>query len=346
MEFHNIKKSTVIKGFKWVGERIGYPEHEIMGDTYPMTWADDDNIYTSSGDPFWGESISGLDIEYFTGGPEDYKIFKASHMNDYLGWGGNGPKPSGMICVDGILYLAFQNLMKGAKSPHSIRCQPGADAHIIYANPRWHQWNPSYAAIKEPMFPGSHFGGPAFINFGKNNENARDNYVYAVSSDQWDNGSNLRVGRVPKEHIPNRNYWEFISAFNPDGTPVWNTDLNLAIPVLSIHRFISLPEMVYLKELDRYLLLTVHMKEDFNPDTGSDLLILDAPEPWGPFSLVHYEELWEGMDYTPYCPRIPLKWMSKDHKSGYIQFSGNWSTYGRDAGYYRSAIRKFEIEVY
>ena len=101
--------------------------------------------------------------------------------------------------------------------------------------------------------------------------------------------------------------------------------------------------MVYLAGIKRYLLLTWHFKEDFNPDEGTDLLILEAPEPWGPFSLVHFEELWEGKDFTPYCPRIPLKWMNPDHTSGYIQFSGSWEINKRNKGYYRSNIRQFEI---
>ena len=112
----NVPRSTVIAGLDWVGERLPYPDPDIKGDTFPMTWADDGEVYASAGDPLWGESTSGLDVEKFSGGPTDYKITKACHMNDYLGWGGNGPKPSGMICVDGILYLAFQN-MRGLRKP-------------------------------------------------------------------------------------------------------------------------------------------------------------------------------------------------------------------------------------
>jgi hypothetical protein len=346
MDFYGIPKSKTIKSFKWLGGRTPYPEREVKGDTYPMTWAGDDEIYASSGDPNWGETFSGLDVEKFSGGPENYKITKYNHMNDYLGWGGNGAKPSGMICVDGILYLAFQNYFNGAKPPHSVKSQPGSDAHIVFANPRWNQWNPSFRAIGQPMFPGARFGGPAFINFGKNNENARDGYVYAVSSDQWDNGSNVRLGRVPKGQIAEGAYWEFVSAFDREGGPALNSNLDYSIPILSIHRYIGLPEMVYLAGLRRYLFLTWHLKADFTPETGTDLLILEAPEPWGPFSLVHFEELWEGEDFTPYCPRVPLKWMSPDHLSGYVQFSGSWGPNGQERGYYRSNIRKFGLELY
>jgi len=343
MKFHGIPKSEVIKGFKWLEDRIPYPEKDIKGDTYPMTWAADDEIYTSSGDPLWGESINGLDLEKFSGGPTDYKITKYNEMSDYTGWGGAGQKPSGMICVDGMVYLAFQNLLHGQIPPHSVKSQPGCDAHIVFFNPKWNQVFPSIKAIKEPMFPGSRFGGPAFINFGKNNENARDEFVYAVSSDQWDNGSNVRLGRVPKQHIANVQMWQFLCAFDKDGNPAWHSSLDEAIPVLSIHRYIGMPEMVYLKKINRYLFLTWHLKDDFNPEEGTDLLILEAPEPWGPFSLVHHEELWEGKETTPYCPRIPLKWMEADGVTGYMQFSGTWGE--NSAEHYRSNVRKFKLEL-
>ena len=81
------------------------------------------------------------------------------------------------------------------------------------------------------------------------------------------------------------------------------------MPVLSLHRWLGLPEMVYLAGIQRYLLVTWRLHKDFSPDDGTDLLVFEAPEPWGPFSLVHFEEYWEGKEYNPYCPRVPLKWI-------------------------------------
>lgn len=341
----SIPKSTVIKGIEWLSERIPYPEADIKGDTFPMTWADDDEIYTSAGDPLWGESRSGLDVEKFSGMPPDYKITKVNHMNDYLGWGGDGPKPSGMICVDGILYLAFQNMRRTRRPAHGLISQHGSDAQIVYSTNKGHFWVPTLCNIEAPMFPGHKFGGPAFINFGKNNANARDEYVYAVSTDQWDNGSNLRLGRVLKERIMDREAWEWVCAFGPGGEPAWSHDLEEAIPVLSIHRWIGLPEMVYLAGIERYLLLTWRLHRDFSPDDGTDLLIFEAPEPWGPFSLVYYEEYWEGKEFNPYCPRLPLKWMEPDGVTGWLQFSGSWGENGQAKLYYRSNIRKFRLKL-
>ena len=345
-----IPRSQVIQGLEWMGDHISYADAGVKGDTFPMTWADDDEIYTSAGDPNWGETLDGLDVERFSGGPSDYTITKVSPMNDYRGWGGNGPKPSGMICVDGILYLAFQNLRGNQKAPHSLISQHGSDAHIVYAvrnNSGWGvgSWVPAFANIGAPMFPGYKFGGPSFVNFGRNNANARDGYVYAVSSDQWDNGSNLRLGRVPKASIVRREAWEWVCAFDPAGEPAWSHDLDASVPVLSLHRWLGIPEMVYLAGIKRYLLLTWRLHKDFSGDDGTDLIVLDAPEPWGPFTLVHVEEYWEGKAFNPYCPRIPLKWMDAKGDAGWVQFSGSWSPTGQKAGYYRSSVRPFRLRM-
>jgi hypothetical protein len=310
-----------------------------------MTWADDDGIYISAGDPNWGETQDGLDVEKFAGGPTDYEITKVNHMNDYLGWGGAGPKPSGMICVEGILYLAFQNMLGTRKPAFGLRSQHGSDAQIVYSINKGLSWVPALANLSAPMFPGHTFGGPAFVNFGRDNENARDDFVYAVSSDQWDNGSNLRLGRVPASEIVRREAWEWVCAFGPGGQPAWGPRLDAAIPVLSLHRWLGLPEMVYLAGIERYLLLTWRLREDFTAGTGTDLLVLDAPEPWGPFSVVHFEELWEGREFTPYCPRVPLKWLESDGLTGWLQFSGNWGPEGQSAGYYRSNLRRFRMKL-
>ena len=341
-------QTPLIRGLLWLSERKSYPEAGVTGDTYAMTWADDDAIYASSGDPMWGgcRQDTGLDVEKFHGDAPDYQITRPSLLPDFLGYGGDGPKPSGMICVEGKLYLAIQHVLGPKKPRHGEKCQHGQDASILVSENHGEHWAPAFKDIATPMFPGSLFGGPAFINFGKNNAYARDDYVYAVSADQWDNGSEIRTGRVPKDKILNAGAWEWVSRVDNAGNADWTGDLAASVPVLVRDRAISLPDMVYLKKLNRYVLLTWRLHQDFGSDSGTDLYIYESPQPWGPFTLVHQEASWETQAVTPYCPRLPLKWMASDGLTGWLQFSGSWtSPHDRERlrPYYRSNIRQFRF---
>ncbi len=357
-------EAPVVAALEWTGERVGYPPArpdqakevgpiveyfasagaQIHGDTYPMTWADDDEIYAGSGDPNWGGKPDGLDVEKLSGNPPHYIITRVNPMSDYRGNGGEGQKPSGMISIDGVLFLAFQNLEGKKPTPHLSTSQHGSDAAITASRDHGKTWSPAIKDMKAPMFPGPMFGGPAFVNFGRDNAGARDGYVYAVSTDQWDNGSHLRLGRVSTDRILEAGAWEWVSDFAADGMPLWTDDLTRAVPVLSRHRQIGLPDMVYAAPLKRYLLLTWSLNRDFDPDQGSQLFIYEAPEPWGPFTLVHHEDPWEEAGVTPYCPRLPLKWIraTDDGLTGWLQFSGSWR---KNSLEYRSHIRPFRIRI-
>ena len=358
-----VPRSTVIAGIEWLGEHIPFPPPApgedpspygrafrgfdaegpcARGDTFPMAWAADGELYTSAGDPHWGQKADGLDFERFTGFPPDYRITKVNDMVSFTGFGGSGAKPSGVVSVDGALYLAFQNIC-GKKAPaHGSKSQHGSDAAIVCSRDFGRTWVPDVDQFAAPMFPGHKFGGPAFINFGRDNAGARDDFVYAVSSDQWDNGSHLRLGRVPRDSILDAEAWEWVSVLGPAGGPEWTADLENAVPILSDERHISLPEMVYLAGISRCLLLTWHLHQDFSNQHGSSFIVYESPEPWGPFAVAHYEEMWEAREVNPYCPRLPLKWLEADGLTGWLQFSGNWQG---QSPHYRSNVRRFRLRL-
>lgn len=356
---------AVFFGFAWAGPAIPYPPPgpgedtaaigpvsgyfqkiglQVHGDTYPLTWGDDGHLYASSGDPHWGGKPDGLDIERFEGMPPDYRIARVNPMADYKGNAAEGPKPTGMLCAGGILYLAFQNLLGVKPRPHGMKSQSGADAVIVRSRDHGKTWEPAIGAIKEPMFPGPSFGGPAFVNFGRNNEGARDGFAYAVSSDQWDNGSHVRLGRAPLDRLTEAAAWEWVGGFGPGLSPRWTRSLAAATPVITRERSLGAPEMVWIAAAKRYLLLSWRLHEDFNCDKGTDLLIYESPEPWGPFTLVHEECPWEDDGTTPYCPRLPLKWVSvRDGVLiGWLQFSGSWR---ENSMHYRSHVKPFSLRL-
>lgn len=339
-----------IRGVEWLSERVPYPESAVTGDSFPITWADDGELYTSAGDPMWGGcgQDTGMDVEKFHGYAPCFRISRPCLMPDFLGYGGNGPKPSGMICVDGKLYLAVQNLRGGKPPRYGEKSQHASDAHILVSRDHGTTWTPALRDIAEPMFPGCLFGGPAFINFGRNNDSPRDGFIYAVSGDQWDNGSELRLGRVPADQILDARAWEWVAQTSEGTEPLWTRDLNQSRPVLVHERSLGSPDMVYLKAIDRYLLLSWRLHGDFDSKAGTDLLIYESPEPWGPFSLVYEETMWEGQAVNPYCPKIPLKWLEPDGITGWLLFSGSWgSNHDRDRfrPYYRANVRKFRLKM-
>ena len=80
LEDSPLKSSDVIVSFDWVGDESAYPTpgggddvapvdpaslHGVpaygvrFGDTFPMTWADDEEIYASAGDPNWAQNGMG-----------------------------------------------------------------------------------------------------------------------------------------------------------------------------------------------------------------------------------------------------------------------------------------------
>jgi hypothetical protein len=344
----NLPASPVIRGFEWTGPTLPYPETEKRGDTFPVTWAADDRLYTSAGDPVWPDKGSGLDFECIDGPAPNFRISRPNRMEDYIGWGGAGPKPTGLISVGGVLYLAFQNATgKGDGTRDNpdvvMNYGHGYDAQIVASSDFGRTWKPSLKEIQKPMFPGRIFGAPAFVNFGKDNEGARDSYVYAISGEGWDNGIHCRLGRVPRNKILQIESWEWVRAMESSG-PVWTHNMSDAVPVLTHPGYLGTVDMVYLRSTKRYLLLAWRNKVKVDPDSGSELMIYDSPEPWGPFTFVYHEDPWESVALNPYNPRLPLKWFDHARQEGWLLFSGSWRSGGKTPAY-RAHVRPFRLHL-
>ena len=387
-----IPRSRTLVSLEWLGDRIPVATQGVRGDTYPMAWGRDGEVYLGTGDANWFEldgviynraipdrpdlndyayqRISGHVVERMTGGPESFSIERLNDLPGHTGWGGSGPKPSGMVSVDGVLYYAVQNFLGWKPPRHGIDSQHGSDATLLCSRDGGRTWSPDlndmlaafhaqhYTLGKpqheawnippedrthigdwKPMFPGCWFGGPSFVQYGQDNHDAVDGFVYAVSADQWDNGTELRLGRVPKDAIMDRACWTF-AVPDEHGGVSWTSDLHRSLPVLAIDRHVSLPEMVYLPKIKKYLLLTWALHSDFHASDGAELTVLEADQPWGPFSLVYYEWMWYKQEAGHYCPRIPLKWFDQDALTGYMLYSGNWET---QIPYYMPQMRRFQL---
>lgn len=337
------RSGPVLGGLTWLGPRVPY-EGPYRGDTFPLTWGDDDVIYASAGDPV-SHKGDGIDVEALLGDPEHLRIEVLNLMPNFTGSGGHGAKSTGMLCLKGVLYMMVHNL--GHRTGENAEKCHGYDAQVFLSRDKGKTWEPDLASVeRSPMFPGRDFGSPAFINYGKDHDGATDGYVYAVSGQGWANGDQLKVARVDADQIMDGAAWEFVGDVKPDGQPIWVTDQRAAAPVLTDPGFCGYPDVVYVPSIKRYVFLGWHFKverpDKYSPDDGSELAVYEAPNPWGPFSLVAKLD-WETAAVTPYNPRLPLKWFDAEKLEGWLLFSGSWRN-GGTSEFYRANVRKFRFE--
>jgi hypothetical protein len=309
--------SPVIKGIAWA------PAHDIRrkapgGDNWPLTWADDDALYTAYGDgngfePFVKEKLS-LGFAKVTGGPADFVGVNFPARNaDARGDDKNGRKASGLLMVDGVLYLLVRNVGNG-------QLGWSRDHGATWT---WADWK----------FTES-FGHPTFLNFGKNYAGARDGFVYVYSFDSdsaYAAADRMVLARVPKAQLTQRDAYEFFTGLDAKGRPGWSKDIAQRGAVFTNPGECYRGGVSYDAGLQRYLWCQVIPRSThpqgmrFEGGFG----IYDAPEPWGPWTTVFYTEHW---DVGPgEASSLPPKWMSADGKTVHLVFSGNDSFSVRQA---------------
>ncbi len=281
-------------------------------DNWASAWADDDVLYTAYGDgngfkPNTGIKLS-LGLAKVAGNPpqiEGANLRTAS--GERVGQGRFGEKASGMLMVDGTLYMLIRNAQNS-------RLMWSADH-----GKTWEQacWNFDVS-----------FGCPTFLNFGKNYEGATGNYVYIYSPDDetaYKNADRFVLARVPENQIKNWREYEFFAGMADDNRPLWTEDIRKREAVFENPGKCYRSGITYNKGLKRYLWCqTIRLSESENfggPRFKGGIGIFESQNPWGPWKTVYYTRDWDiGPGETS---SIPAKWMSDDGKTGYLLFSGD-----------------------
>jgi hypothetical protein len=298
--------SPIISGLIWAPlETI---ERKAMGsDNWPITWADDDNLYTAYGDG-WGfdpkvpEKLS-LGFSKITGLPPDFKGVNIRSPDEQKGDGHSGKKASGMLMVDSILYMWVRN-----SDNNGNQCQ------LAWTTDRAKNWTWSNWKFEE-------LGYCVFLNFGKNYAEARDEYVYMYSPNTpnaYIETDELILTRVPKDQITDRSAYEFFKEYDGNNNPVWTNDISQRGPVFHFSGGVNRLDVTYYSALGRYLMT---LRSRARGGGLNQFSIYDSAEPWGQWTTIFYTENW---DVDPgESQHIPSKWMSSDGKSFYLVFSGN-----------------------
>jgi CubicO group peptidase (beta-lactamase class C family) len=309
--------SKIITGIDWA------PRESIIrlakdSDNWPMTWADDDQLYTAYGDGYGFTPRTpykiGLGFAKVLGIPPDIKgVNIRAPEAENKQWGAKGKKASGMLMVDGVLYLWVRN---------------AGNSQLGWSTDYAKTWTWSHWKFT------SSFGCPTLLNFGKNYAGARDGFVYLYSHDHdsaYLPADRMVLARVMKERIKDRGAYEFFQRLDDAGNPVWTPKLDERGAVFTNPGKCYRSGVTYNAVLKRYLWCQTLFGKDTRFEGG--LGIYDAPEPWGPWTTVFYTEKWDvGPGETS---SFPTKWMSADGKTLHLVFSGD--------DYF--AVRRAELRV-
>lgn len=321
------------------------------GDLWPSAWGDDDRLYVSNGDGLgfgllWGDIVFSVVDGYppdLTGSTPPGAV--GANLAGVWGPGAFdlNRKPTGLVCVDGDLYLFFQNL-KTSWSDNPFGDAPHASISVSHD----HGLHWSYDASR-PMFTDHVFTTGFFLDYGKCQEHAKDAYVYVYGldynyrfSDGFDQ-TRLYLARVPRDRILQRDAWEFFTGL-AGRKPTWSPDIERKVPVLeddTLYRReksgIAQGSVVYLPPLDRYLYSTRAVYE---------WIFYAAAEPWGPWNRVAIQEWtggWREDFHAGYNVVIPSKFLDADGLGGWIVSSLSDSYF--DGMYYNMNLRRFALEV-
>jgi len=296
------------------------------GDLWPNCWSDDDALYSANGDGAgFGDEVSDIVMNRITGSPATEDLSgEALAVGDALGqvWSGDEGytrKPTGMLCIDGTLYLAVQDLAPDFNAaPHATIAR--SDDH----GKTW-KWD-----AEAPMFADGVFTTVWFADYGQDAERRPDDaYVYAYGLDgNWRDSftdavadpTELFLARVPVDSVQDASTWEFFTGYS-DNAPTWAADVTAKKPVLVDDRLtdhgmsvLSQGGVTYLPKHDRYL---------YTSWTEYTFEFYEAPAPWGPWTLFESNDFgpypWEEDRIGGYATTVPSKFVADDEKSMWVQ---------------------------
>ena len=363
-----VPNSTFVSTWVWdCAGNISSGEGDLWGTgwhsdgTLITAWGDDKGFQGSSGNSFGFASLAGTPVRLNDGSVVGTDISDTADLGtewcltdagviDPTGCTNQGGKPEGNFMVDNdVFYFVLDTQGTGDdyafayssdKMASFTMCATTFPELVSGGNP-------------EPQ-PGVPIGG--FISFGQNNADARDGYFYVATSGHIqgrtvdfseDVGLMRILAPTPGNESDicdapdgNKVYakWEFLSGPDVDvdgildsgATPTWSSDRDDQIAIFSDPATVARPDIFYNDVIGRYFMVMNHnVSGDLKPDQAG-MGVFDAPDPWGPWTTVDYDNTWCDTELSIPADTFPLtwhqqrKWLSVDGLTSW----GTWSTAG------------------
>jgi hypothetical protein len=326
-------RSSAIAGAQWSSARHAPPRNQF-GDILPLAWGDDDNLYvlmddggTDSPKPraLWRNSfalITGAPLHNLhfrrIGASPPPATWRQIRRNRRLWSGPLGSYYStGFTSVDHVFYAT-----QDTDWPWNVNGQFAGLHGIAYSTDHGARWR----------FPAKPFPAPVgnleWIQRGRD-ATAPDGNTYAISTEREFNASSLILGRSKPgiANVTDPSRWQWASGWEPAPSPwpTWSRVSKAARTILSWPGHITYPRMTYDPGLRRYLLTFTYSYGAAPPavwKNGSELVIMDAPHPWGPFSFVARQPYFGPSN--GYDPAIPAKWISNHGRDLWLIWAANF----------------------
>jgi hypothetical protein len=327
-------RSALIVGAAWTSPGYGPPSNQ-WGDILPTIWADDGDQYTIMDDggtgtqagQLWKQSVARITgtpprIHFTHVGdpsspaPHTYAQINANHS---LWSGPLGPYySSGLVEADHVFFATQERDWSwGTNGPFA-----GLQG-IAYSTNHGQTWSSVGRAFPAPL------GNLSWVIRGRGG-NYVDGWVYAIATEREFNASRLMMGRSRPDvaDMTNPRKWQWVSGFETRQgmpSPVYSSSLREAVPIAQWASHVTYPQMSYDAPLHQYLLSFTYSYGAAPPSiwrSGSELVVLVAPHPWGPFSFVAREPYFGSSN--GYGAGFPISWISRDGRTLWLKWAANF----------------------
>ena len=282
--------SPVIKSISWEWSTLS--KEFLRSDLWPVTWADDGHLYTAWGDGFgFGEKRVSMGVARIEGDPPNHK--GTNVHTDTWDCAGCG-KGHGILMVDGVLYVWVNMQDLTTKLFWSL------DRGVTWQSSEW-------------SFDNVDFAPATFLQYGRDYEGARDEYVYFYGGKGGDSREkHAYLVRVPKGKLQVKEAYGYFNGTDANGNATWSMSMADRQPVFTNleaeeAQFGWHVQAVSNPGIKRYLLTSFHAGP-------GGLGVFDGPSPWGPWTTVYYANDFAGMGPEGFGlnSSFPQKWMSSD----------------------------------
>jgi hypothetical protein len=332
-----LPRSRLIVAAAWTSPRYRPPKNQ-QGDILPTVWADDGSQYTLMDDGGMNvPSNAGLwrqEIARITGSPPhlkfsyvgdpadpDLKSAPAHDNNDPQAHDGPlGPfYSSGLVEAGGVFYATQENDWNWNANGTFTGLMG-----IAYSRDRGMHWQFPYRPFPAPL------GNLNWVIRGRGGVYP-DGWVYAIATEREFNAGTLIMGRARPTvaGMTSATGWQWLTGWKGQGStrrPVFTDSLADAVPIVRWSSHITYPQMVYDAGLHRYLLTFTYSYASTPPrlwQNGAELVITEARNPWGPFSLVAHDSYFGPSN--GYGASFPVKWIGSDGRDLWLKWAANFA---------------------